>query len=195
MRYGPWVIAATLALGACDAERHTPGLVGPGGNGSASVEVLVEDDPTGAEPITAGGSVPTVELRFALELVRAGISATIPDTGTLTAQVALDSALGDVVPTTDTIPAGTYTSIRLTLTQATLAFPGVAPIDLLEGAPSLSVTQNVFRAIGDGALATVRIDLNSDAWLIPNPSPGPGQPDFTFTGTNDFLDALTLSIP
>lgn len=195
MRYGPWVVASVLVLGGCDAERHVPGLTGPGDNGSASVEVLVEDDPAGAEPIASGASVPTVELRFSLELVRSGLTVTVPGSGTLTAQAALDSAIGDLVQTTDSIPAGAYGTIRLTLTQATLALAGVAPIDLLEGAPSLTITQSIFESITGGTTAQVRIDLNSDAWLVPNPAPGPGQPEFTFTGTNDFLDAITLSIP
>ena len=46
----------------------------------------------------------------------------------------------------------------------------------------------------DGELLTIRVDLNSDDWLVPNPSPGT-VPDFLFTGPTDFLDALAVTLP
>jgi hypothetical protein len=159
------------------------------------VQVRVEDDPAGAEPVTSGGSRPTVAIRFALDLVKSGVGASVPDTGALAAQATIGQAPGQLVTTTDSIPVGSYTSVRLTITQATLALPGVAPVDLIAGAVSLSITRNVARAVAAGQTVTIRLDLNSDAWLVPNAVVGPGQPEFAFTGTTDFLAALELSFP
>jgi hypothetical protein len=187
------MLGFTLLAG-CE-ERHLRGIVGsPDGTGSASVRVLVEDDPAGAEPVATAGARPTVALQFSLALVRSGIEASVPDTGTLVAQTVIDSAGGDVIATSDTIPSGSYVTVRLTLLAATLAMPGAAPVDLLAGAPSPSITRDVSRAIADGELATIRIDLNSDQWLVPNPAVGT-PPDFLFTGTTDFLTALAISLP
>ncbi|HUF29925.1 MAG TPA: hypothetical protein VMM77_04605 [Gemmatimonadaceae bacterium] len=185
-----------VALAGACAERHLQGVVGlPGGDGWARVQVRVEDDPAGAEPVTTGGSRPTVAIRFAVDLIRTNSTASVPDTGALVAQATIGTVPGDLVTTLDTVPAGGYISARLTLTQATLAMPGVAPIDLLGGATSLSITRNVAHTIVAGETVTIRLDLNSDAWLVPNPVVGPGQPEFAFTGTTDFLAALTLSFP
>ena len=188
------LVLATLA-GGC-AERHLQGIVGlPGGDGAANVQVRVEDDPAGAEPVTSGGSRPTVAIRFAADLIRPGVEASVPDTGALAAQATIGQAPGMLVTTVDSVPIGSYESVRLTLTQATLALPGVAPVDLLAGAVSLSITRNVARTVVAGETVTIRLDLNSDAWLVPNPVAGPGQPEFAFTGTADFLAALELSFP
>ena len=185
--------ALALAVTGCE-ERHLRGVVGvPGGDGSASVQVLVVDDPTGAEPVVSGGSRPTVALRFSTELLRTGLSAGVPDTGTLVAQAAIGLA-GDLVTTTDSVPASTYEMVRLTLTEATLAIAGATPVDLLEGAPSLSITRDVSRVVAEGEVLTVRLDLNSDAWLVPNPAPGTS-PEFLFTGTSDFLSAIAITLP
>ena len=97
-------------------------------------------------------------------------------------------------PPPDSVPAGSYATVRLTLTEASLALAGVAPVDLLDGAPSLSITRDVARVVGDGERLTSRIDLNSDAWLVPSPTPGT-PPEFLFTGTTDFLTAITLTLP
>jgi len=180
------------ALG-CE-ERHLRGVVGiPGGDGSATVQVLVVDDPAGAEPVVSGGARPTIAIRFSTELLRTGLSAGVPDTGTLVAQAGI-GLTGDLVTTTDSVPAASYETIRLTLTEATLALAGVPPVDLLEGAPSLSITRDVTRVVDDGELITIRVDLNSDAWLVPNPIVGT-QPEFLFTGTTDFLTAIEISLP
>lgn len=187
------VIGAILLAG-CE-ERHLRGVVGaPGGGGAAAVRVLVEDDPAGAEPILTSGARPTVSLRFSVALFRSGASASVPDTGSLFAQVAVGSTDGDLVATTDTIPAGSYVSARLTLLEATLAMSGAAPIDLLSGSAAPSITRDVPRAVVDGELLTIRLDLDSDAWLVPNPSAGSG-PEFLFTGTSDFLTALAITLP
>lgn len=184
---------AALAVSGCE-ERHLRGIVGvPGGDGSASVRILVVDDPAGAEPVLSGGSRPTVAVRFSTELLRPGLSADVPDTGTLVAQAAI-GLTGDLVTTTDSVPASTYEQVRLTLTEATLAMAGALPVDLLESAPSLSITRDVSREVDDGELLTVRVDLNSDAWLVPNPSPG-ASPEFLFTGTGDFLSAIEITLP
>ncbi|MGI8842289.1 MAG: hypothetical protein ACR2HZ_01220 [Gemmatimonadaceae bacterium] len=188
------LVLATLA-GGC-AERHLQGIVGlPGGDGAANVQVRVEDDPAGAEPVTSGGSRPTVAIRFAIDLVKPGVGASVPDTGALAAQATLGEAPGQLVTTPDSIPVGSYTSVRLTLTEATLALPGIAPLDLLAGAVSLSITRSVVRTVAPGETVTIRLDLNSDAWLVPNAVVGPGQPEFAFTGTTDFLAAIELSFP
>lgn len=186
-------VLGILLLAACE-ERHLRGIVGtPGGDGSASVRVLVIDDADGAEPIVSGGSVPTIAVRFALELSRPGLSATVPDTGTLVAQVAIGST-GALVVTPDSVPATTYESVRLTLTEATLAMAGAEPVDLLEGATQLSITRDLTREVADGELLTIRVDLNSDDWLVPNPAPG-GTPEFLFTGASDFLAAIEIALP
>ena len=188
------MVLAALA-GGC-AERHLQGIVGvPEGDGAANVQVRVEDDPAGAEPVTSGGSRPTVEIRFAIDLVRPGLEASVPDTGALVAQATIGQAPGALVTTFDSVAVGSYQSVRLTLTQATLALPGVAPVDLLAGATSLSITRNVAHTVAAGEIVTIRLDLNSDEWLVPNPVTGPGQPEFAFTGTADFLAALELSFP
>lgn len=187
-------VAAGLAIAGCE-ERHLRGVVGtPSGTGSAAVRVLVEDDPAGAEPVLSSGARPTVSVRFAIALLRSGIASNVPDTGSLFAQTSLDSAGGSVVATNDTVPAGAYATVRLTLLEATLAMPGVLPVDLLGGAPAPSITRNVSRAVDDGELLTVRIDLNSDGWLVPNPTPG-AIPEFLFTGPTDFLTALAITLP
>lgn len=186
-------VALAVAVLGCE-DRHLRGVVGaPGGDGSATVQVLVEDDASGAEPVSSGGARPTVAVRFAIELLRTGLSAGVPDTGSLVAQAAIGST-GHLVTTVDSVPAGSYATVRLTLTEATLGLAGVAPIDLLEGAPSLSITRDVSRVVDDGELLTVRIDLNSDDWLVPNPSVGT-PPDFLFTGTTDFLTAIAITLP
>ena len=182
-----------LLLAGCE-ERHLRGIVGtPGGDGSATVQVLVIDDPAGAEPIVSGGAVPTIAIRFSTELVRAGLSATVPDTGTLVAQATIGST-GDLVSTPDSLPATTYETVRLTITEATLAMAGALPVDLLDGAPSLTITRDLTREVEDGELVTIRLDLNSDAWLEPNPVSGT-PPEFLFTGTSDFLAALEIALP
>jgi hypothetical protein len=188
------VAAMVLVLAGCE-ERHLRGVVGaPGGAGSASVRVLVEDDPAGAEPVPVAGNRPTVSLRFSAALQRSGVEATVPDTGTLFAQVAIGLGGGTVVSTADSVPAGDYLTVRLTILEAMLAMPGAAPVDLLGGSPAPSITRNVTRAVIDGELLTIRVDLNSDDWLVPNPTPGTG-PDFLFTGPTDFLDALAITLP
>jgi hypothetical protein len=187
-------LAAVAAVAACE-ERHLRGVVGtPGGSGSATVQVVVVDDPAGAEPVLSSGARPTVSVRFAAALLRAGLAANVPDTGSLFAQVPIDSAVGALVATTDSVPAGSYVSIRLTLLEATLAMPGAAPVDLLAGTPAPSITRDAARAVSDGELVTLRIDLNSDGWLVPNPTPGAG-PEFLFTGATDFLTALAVTLP
>jgi hypothetical protein len=193
MRMIVGLLVVSLALAGCE-ERHRRGVGGaPSGGGSASVRVLVEDDPVGAEPVLTAGARPTVALRFSLALLRSGVAAPVPDTGSLFAQVAIDS-IGEFVVTPDTVPAGSYATVRLTLLSATLGVAGAAPVDLLGGAPSPSITRNVTRAVVNGELLTIRVDLNSDGWLVPNPSPGTS-PAFIFTGPGDFLAALAIALP
>jgi hypothetical protein len=188
------MMAAALVLTACE-ERHLRGIVGtPAGTGSATVRILLEDDPAGAEPVTSLGARPTVALRFSVAMVRSGLEASVPDTGALFGQVPIDSTGGDLITTTDTVPSGIYPTVRLTLTEATLAMPGATPIDLLSGSPSPSVLRDITRTIADGELVTVRVDLNSDQWLVPNPAAATGPP-FLFTGTTDFLTALSITFP
>lgn len=187
------VVAMLVAVSACE-ERHLRGVVGvPGGDGAATVRVLVIDDPSGAEPVISGGARPTIAVRFSSELLRSGLSAGVPDTGTLVGQTTIGST-GQLVTTTDSVPAATYETVRLTLTEATLAMAGVPPVDLLGGAASLSITRDVTRDVASGELLTVRLDLNSDAWLVPNPSVG-SPPEFLFTGTSDFLAAIEITLP
>lgn len=186
-------VALAVAVMGCE-ERHLRGVVGvPSGDGSATVRVLVIDDAAGAEPVISGGARPTIVLRFSAELLRTGLSAGVPDTGTLVGQTEV-GATGVLVTTTDSVPVGTYESVRLTLTEATLAMAGVDPVDLLDGSPSLSITRDVTRVVDEGELVTIRLDLNSDTWLVPNPIVGT-PPEFLFTGTSDFLSAIEITLP
>lgn len=195
MRLAMAVLVSGLAFAASGCtERHLQGVVGtPADSGTATVNVRVEDDPAGAEPMPVAGSRPTVAMRFVVALERGASTRTVPDTGSLVAQATLATAGAPAVPG-DTVAAGAYTQVRLTILDATFAQPGQPVTDLLGGAPALAITRPVTLTAASGATRVVRIDLQSDAWLAANPAPGPGQPAFTFTGTNDFLTALAITI-
>lgn len=192
--FGTLGLLAIVATAGCE-ERHLRAVVGPPGadSGTVTVNVRMEDDPAGAEPMPVAGSRPTVAMRFQLTLERGAAVRTVPDTGSLVAQATLATA-GAPLTGGDTVSAGTYTQVRLTMLDATLAQPGQPITDLLGGAAELTITRAVSLTATSGATAVVRIDLQSDAWLAANPAPGPGQPAFTFTGTDDFLAALRITI-